>query len=106
MVCGPIIRKAAESCWTASILSDLKFSLSRGRGLEVPNPLTVEINRGGADIEVVLCDILGLTKLNFKLVHIRGRKSDHAQVRGRYRRGAHSRAGKGRPAAAVSVLYL
>jgi hypothetical protein len=34
-------------------------------GLEVPNPLTVEINHGEADIEVVLCDILGLTKLNF-----------------------------------------
>jgi len=34
-------------------------------GLEVPNPLTVEINRGEARIEVVLSDILGLTKLNF-----------------------------------------
>jgi hypothetical protein len=27
-------------------------------GLEVPNPLTVEINRGDARIEVVLSDIL------------------------------------------------
>ena len=34
-------------------------------GLEIPNPLTVEINRGEANIEVVLGDILGLTKLNF-----------------------------------------
>ena len=34
-------------------------------GLEVPNPLTVEINQGKADIQVVLSDILGLTKLNF-----------------------------------------
>jgi hypothetical protein len=34
-------------------------------GLEVPNPLAVEINRGEARIEFVLSDILGLTKLNF-----------------------------------------
>jgi hypothetical protein len=34
-------------------------------GREVPNPLTVDIVRGDADIEVVLADILGLTKLNF-----------------------------------------
>jgi len=34
-------------------------------GLEVPNPLTVEVNQGKADIQVVLSDILGLTKLNF-----------------------------------------
>ena len=37
----------------------------RNPGLEVPNPLSIEINRGTADIEVVLSDILGLTKLNF-----------------------------------------
>ncbi len=34
-------------------------------GLEVPNPLTIEISRGYARIEVILSDILGLTKLNF-----------------------------------------
>ena len=34
-------------------------------GLEVPNPLSIEINQGAADIEVVLSEILGLTKLNF-----------------------------------------
>jgi hypothetical protein len=28
----------------------------------VPNPLTVEINRGEADIETVLSDTLGLTR--------------------------------------------
>lgn len=33
-------------------------------GREVPNPLTVEIVRGEADIEVVLADLLALTKLN------------------------------------------
>jgi hypothetical protein len=34
-------------------------------GREVPNPLTVDIVRGEADIEQVLSDLLGLTKLNF-----------------------------------------
>lgn len=34
-------------------------------GLEVPNPLTVEVSRGDASIEIVLSDILALTKLNY-----------------------------------------
>lgn len=34
-------------------------------GREVPNPLTVELNRGEASIETVLQDILALTKLNY-----------------------------------------
>lgn len=34
-------------------------------GMEVPNPLLVDICRGQADIEVVLRDIMGLTKLNY-----------------------------------------
>lgn len=34
-------------------------------GWEVPNPLEVSIQRGIADIEVVLKDVLGLTKLNY-----------------------------------------
>jgi hypothetical protein len=34
-------------------------------GSEVPVPLSIEINRGEADIELVLRDILGLTKLNY-----------------------------------------
>ncbi|MEA3211698.1 MAG: hypothetical protein QOE70_4755 [Chthoniobacter sp.] len=34
-------------------------------GSEVPVPLSIEIHRGEADIEVVLKDILGLTKLNY-----------------------------------------
>jgi hypothetical protein len=34
-------------------------------GREVPRPLTVEICRGRADLEVVLPDILALTKLNY-----------------------------------------
>lgn len=34
-------------------------------GREVPSPLTVEIARGYADIEQVMSDVLGLTKLNY-----------------------------------------
>lgn len=34
-------------------------------GLEVPNPVKVDVCRGDADIEVVLRDILALTKLNY-----------------------------------------
>ena len=34
-------------------------------GREVPNPLTVDIVRGDADIEQVLADLMALTKLNF-----------------------------------------
>lgn len=31
----------------------------------MPNPLTVEIRRGTADIEQVMRDVMSLTKLNF-----------------------------------------
>jgi hypothetical protein len=34
-------------------------------GREVPNPLSVEVCRGDADLRVVLDDIMGLTKVNF-----------------------------------------
>lgn len=34
-------------------------------GREVPNPLTIEIRQGDADIEQVLRDVLALTKVNF-----------------------------------------
>lgn len=34
-------------------------------GKEVPNPLSIKICRGDADIEVVLKDIMALTKLNY-----------------------------------------
>jgi hypothetical protein len=34
-------------------------------GLEVPNPLSVDICRGSASIETVLNDIMALTKLNY-----------------------------------------
>lgn len=34
-------------------------------GREVPNPLSIEIRRGSADIEQVMKDVMSLTKLNF-----------------------------------------
>jgi hypothetical protein len=34
-------------------------------GREVPNPITVDIVRGDADLAVVLGDVMALTKLNF-----------------------------------------
>jgi hypothetical protein len=34
-------------------------------GREVPNPLTIEIRQGAADIEQVMKDVMALTKLNF-----------------------------------------
>jgi len=34
-------------------------------GREVPNPLSIEIVRGDADINVVMGDVLALTKLNY-----------------------------------------
>ena len=33
--------------------------------MEVPNPIFIEINKGEADIQQVLKDILALTKLNY-----------------------------------------
>lgn len=34
-------------------------------GWEVPNPLLIEVHRGEADLERVMGDVLGLTKINF-----------------------------------------
>lgn len=39
--------------------------LNTATSLEVPNPLHIQITRGNADIDVVLKDILALTKLNY-----------------------------------------
>jgi hypothetical protein len=33
--------------------------------MEVPKPVNIEICKGSADIEVVLSDVLALTKLNY-----------------------------------------
>ena len=47
--------------WTRGFIPRLKTVL----GLETPNPLSVEICRGEADIDTVCNDILALTKLNY-----------------------------------------
>lgn len=47
--------------WTIGYVPRLQTAL----GMEVPNPLYVEINKGQADIDQVLQDILALTKLNY-----------------------------------------
>ena len=39
--------------------------LNTSSSLEIPNPLQVKISKGEADIETVLKDVLGLTKLNY-----------------------------------------
>ena len=46
--------------WTAGFTP----RLNTYRGREVPNPLTVEIVKGNADLESVMTDLLALTKLN------------------------------------------
>ncbi len=47
--------------WTTGYVPKLRTYAGR----EVPNPLSVEINRGEADIGRVMEDIMGLTKVNF-----------------------------------------
>ena len=47
--------------WTAGFVPRLQTY----PGWEVPNPYRISVQRGDADIETVLSDVLGLTKLNF-----------------------------------------
>ena len=47
--------------WTAGFIPQLMTYPGR----EVPNPLLVEICRGEADLDRVLLDVMGLTKVNF-----------------------------------------
>lgn len=47
--------------WTKGYVPRLETSL----GLEVPNPLYIEIDKGKASIETVMTDVLALTKLNY-----------------------------------------
>lgn len=47
--------------WTMRYVTRLRTYAGR----EVPSPLTIEIARGNADIEQVMADVLGLTKLNY-----------------------------------------
>ena len=62
---------ARGTCWVINDKKGLLWSsgyiprLSTYPGWEVPNPLEIEIQRGDADIRVVLQDVYGLTKLNY-----------------------------------------
>ena len=47
--------------WTKGFIPRLQTQV----GLEVPNPISVEITRGDADIKQVCKDVLALTKLNY-----------------------------------------
>jgi hypothetical protein len=47
--------------WTVGYVPKIQTTLS----MEVPNPLFIEINKGEANIEQVLKDIMALTKLNY-----------------------------------------
>jgi hypothetical protein len=47
--------------WTKGYVTRLQTYAGR----EVPSPLTIEIARGNANIEQVMADVLGLTKLNY-----------------------------------------
>jgi hypothetical protein len=51
----------AAYLWTKGFVPRLQTYAGR----EVPNPLSIEICRGNADIEQVLTDVLALTKLNY-----------------------------------------
>jgi len=47
--------------WTVGYIPELMTYPGR----EVPNPLLVDVSRGHADLNVVLRDVMGLTKVNF-----------------------------------------
>lgn len=47
--------------WTVGFVPDLQTYPGR----EAPNPLSIEVTKGDADLTQVMQDVLGLTKLNF-----------------------------------------
>lgn len=56
-----IISESSGYLWTRGYVPRLRTYPGR----EVPNPLTVDIRRGSANIEQVMRDLMSLTKLNF-----------------------------------------
>lgn len=56
-----ILNRRRAYLWTKGYIPRLQTQL----GLETPNPLSIEITRGDADIRQVCKDILALTKLNY-----------------------------------------
>ena len=64
---NPVLRGLANirSPRSAHLGPRLDTTHSNLPGREVPNPLIIEISKGEADIDVVVKDILSLTKLNY-----------------------------------------
>lgn len=56
-----LVNRTRGLLWTMGYIPQLQTYPGR----EVPNPLSVEICRGEADIKVVMQDVMGLTKVNF-----------------------------------------
>jgi hypothetical protein len=56
-----VINEKSAFLWTIGYVPKTQTVLS----IEVPNPIFIEINKGEANIEQVLKDILALTKLNY-----------------------------------------
>lgn len=56
-----VVNERSAFLWTIGFVPKIQTALSS----EVPNPIFIEINKGFADIEQVLKDILALTKLNY-----------------------------------------
>jgi len=56
-----VVNGKSAFLWTVGYVPKTESTLS----MEVPNPIFIDINKGEADIEQVLKDILALTKLNY-----------------------------------------
>jgi hypothetical protein len=56
-----VYSKKTAYLWTRGFIPRLRTYPGR----EVPNPLQIKISRGTADLQVILSDILALTKLNY-----------------------------------------
>ena len=56
-----VVNEKSAFLWTVGHVPKIQTALS----MEVPNPIFIEINKGEADIQQVLKDILALTKLNY-----------------------------------------
>lgn len=56
-----VVNEKSAFLWTVGYVPKTESTLS----MEVPNPIFIEINKGEANIDQVLKDILALTKLNY-----------------------------------------
>jgi len=56
-----VLSQSAAFLWTSGFVPRLDTYM----GPETPNPLMIRIQKGECDLDTVLSDILGLTKINF-----------------------------------------